>query len=316
MRVAVLATLLPAVHGLSTQHCHTTVKSNSRLGTEDPITPIWTPGSRYGSGLPGPMPSSSTAAFTGLLSASLESAWQWPILSSSFVTTVDSMTSNPIASVPPSVPTQSSVSTLDCGEASLRPTLTITSTCSSTAFDSPSTAASTMPSSISPSSMFMSQYPPAYPSLPVLPHDPTSLTWSSVYSCTSSAFPSPTFTSKEPINISSYDSLLGLPLHPSSQTKGGTVPSISGPSTKSIPKKPTSTMNFLTLKTSLTSCETLTHKTDPAVITSIMVPDRHCPYPYPRIYCGETKTILVTKTKDKPKTSDSGCPYPGHDILC
>ncbi|KAF7674119.1 hypothetical protein GT037_007885 [Alternaria burnsii] len=316
MRIAVLATLLPAVHGVSTQYCHTTVKSNSRLGIEDPITPIWTPGSRYGSGLPGPMPSSSTAAFTGLLSASLESAWQWPILSSSFVTTVNSVTSKPIASVSPSVPTQSSVFTLDCeGKASLRPTLTITSTCSSIAFDPPSTAASTIPSLTSPSSIFMSQYPPAYPSLPILPHDPTSLTWSSVHSCTSSAFPSPTFTSKEPINIS-YDSLFGLPSHPSSQTRGGTVPSIFGPSTKSIPKKPTSTMNFLTLKTSLTFCEALTHKTDPAVITSIMVPDRHCPYPYPRIYCGETMTILVTKTKDKPKTSDSGCPYPGHDISC
>jgi hypothetical protein len=55
-------------------------------------------------------------------------------------------------------------------------------------------------------------------------------------------------------------------------------------------------MREFTLKTLLTTpSKTSTEDTGLSVITSVMTPDSRCPYPYPGIYCGETKTTLITK---------------------
>jgi hypothetical protein len=64
----------------------------------------------------------------------------------------------------------------------------------------------------------------------------------------------------------------------------------------------------------------------PSVRTSIMAPDPRCPYPFPGVYCGDPKTSIITKTRDKEASITSApvalegnkgavgagwCPYPG-----
>lgn len=65
---------------------------------------------------------------------------------------------------------------------------------------------------------------------------------------------------------------------------------------------------------------------DAVLRTSIVSRDPRCPYPFPGVYCGDPKTILITETRsgkattisaptikdveDRPKESGS-CPYPG-----
>jgi hypothetical protein len=61
------------------------------------------------------------------------------------------------------------------------------------------------------------------------------------------------------------------------------------------------------------------------IYMNVLSPDRRCPYPYPRVYCGEEKTTFVARTREpKADTNSSGAhrklessvayPYPGY--LC
>lgn len=68
-----------------------------------------------------------------------------------------------------------------------------------------------------------------------------------------------------------------------------------------------------------------THSEQPFVYTSAIAADPRCPYPFPGVYCGEPKTIVVTETRSsetsmirapatetKESQNNPGrCPYPG-----
>jgi hypothetical protein len=72
-----------------------------------------------------------------------------------------------------------------------------------------------------------------------------------------------------------------------------------------------------TIETTMTVKPSTTPATEGGddVVTSVMTPDSRCPYPYPGLYCGETKTTLITKTK-KTASAKPTCGYPGQDLLC
>jgi hypothetical protein len=72
--------------------------------------------------------------------------------------------------------------------------------------------------------------------------------------------------------------------------------------------------------TTHTPSSTSSTDSEDTVVTAIIQPNRHCPYPYPGGVCGAPKTTLVTTTKaDKPETtakenkptSSGWCAYPG-----
>ncbi|KAH3954857.1 hypothetical protein HBI56_036340 [Parastagonospora nodorum] len=93
---------------------------------------------------------------------------------------------------------------------------------------------------------------------------------------------------------------------------------------RSSAKSAASTTNAKTMSKSALSSTAKPSKTDSAtVVTSVVVGDGRCPYPYPGVHCGGPETTLVTKTKSsqststkkqEPKASASAgdwCPYPG-----
>jgi hypothetical protein len=144
----------------------------------------------------------------------------------------------------------------------------------------------------------MPQDVPKSPSTSRHPVESAPHTTSSIPHTTGSASTQPTSKSTQPANLSLYRSLFGF----ASQsivwhtTKTKTTSSHSKPRPTTITKPTASPPRpSPTTKSSFKSSKTSTKDRGPAVVTSVIKPDPRCPYPYPGIYCGKTKTTLITK---------------------
>ena len=240
----------------TTESCHSTITSNSVLGTGNYAISIWTPGMLFGSGLPGPAPSSTVVASTGLLLTSSGDAWQWPVLSSSVVTTARPLSPGLLVSVSPSaassrpssgsdsssasqyLPIYPSSSAVSFDQAPLLsiPVVTMSTTANVTiSFSSSATSPKPHASSASLSLKNISQYLPAHSSVSSLYCSSASLIWSPVPLPTSSVPSFPTSISKKPVNTSSHESLFGLPLHSSSRARSSIMTIISLSTAKFTP---------------------------------------------------------------------------------
>lgn len=319
----------------------TYVQASSSAGSNNPYYPTnatstgsW---ARYGSGLPGPLPSFSAPTVAASTTTSGDGLWpmHWPMLQGSGIigsttytpiidglvpmhwptigasNSSDAVSPTPVAASSSSAPASFTNSTL----ATLYPTAPPDQT--SSAINIPSTTMTPSTFQAIHTTTLNGPGSHAKPSIPTLNmgdildpvyFGPTSAQTSTLHITVTANMPKATPSTTKPASSSSLEESTITSKFTSTTIKTIALPSTTLHSPQTA--KPSSTMQ----------------SADLAIHTTVLSADPRCPYPLPGVYCGPGKTTLVTETRsregsatstsastkesEKPKGSGS-CPYPG-----